>query len=414
MAPAREGYVPGPAHPLAEARGALHAARTEHESQAQDAAARAADEQRTLVERSAADYLRRSNPLERARQWRDREPGYDRAVWHELAGLGWTSLLVPESDGGLGLGLDTMVSIARAVAAAAMPEPLGETLAATQSIVHSPAGPLRSRLLDAVVAGDCIPALAFQEQAGELDAPAVDTIATAAPAAGWIVSGRKRFVAAGVGADGYVVSAMARGIPLLLWCPAGSRGVSVRARRLADGRFMADLNFSGVELSADHLLAEGTAAANALSLAIDTALIACAGELIGLSQRALDLTLDYLRTRTQFDRPIGAFQALQHRAVDLYIHQRIALSACRQVLGTLAAGAGPEQRSRLASRLKARAACSARHITREAIQLHGAIGFTDDCEVGMHVRRALVLSAWLGSEQWHRRRYMRLGGAAIA
>jgi alkylation response protein AidB-like acyl-CoA dehydrogenase len=193
--------------------------------------------------------------------------------------------------------------------------------------------------------------------------------------------------------------------------PADCPGLEVLARAQADGRFMADLVFAELVLPSDHLLASGEPALAAAWAAIDTALIGSAAELLGLSRRALDLTLDYLRTRTQFDRPIGAFQALQHRAVDLYIHLRIGESVMRQVLDALRHDPSAELRTRGASRVKARAARSARQITREAIQLHGAIGFTDDCEVGMHVRRALVLCAWLGSELEHRRRYARLAPA---
>jgi alkylation response protein AidB-like acyl-CoA dehydrogenase len=366
------------------------------------------DEGCALVARSAADYLARSDPLARARRWRDRTPGYDREAWRELASLGWPALLIPEADGGLGLGLDSMVAVVRAGAAASLPEPLTEVLAAAQALVHAPTSATRTGLLSRIVAGESIVALAVQDEAGPIDLQRIGTVAVPAGQGAWRITGRKRFVAGGVGADGYVVHAHADHQPVLFWVPADCPGLEVLARAQADGRFMADLVFADLVLPPDYLLASGEPALAAAWAAIDTALIGSAAELLGLSQRALDLTLDYLRTRTQFDRPIGAFQALQHRAVDLYIHQRIGESVMRQLLDALRHDPSAELRTRGASRVKARAARSARQITREAIQLHGAIGFTDDCEVGMHVRRALVLGAWLGSELEHRRRYARL------
>jgi alkylation response protein AidB-like acyl-CoA dehydrogenase len=130
--------------------------------------------------------------------------------------------------------------------------------------------------------------------------------------------------------------------------------------------------------------------------------------------RALEMSLDYLRTREQFGRPIGAFQALQHRAVDLYIHRDLALAVLDEALSGLDRGPAAAARAAMASRVKARCADAATRITREAIQFHGAIGFTDEFDVGLYLKRALVLTAWLGGGSWHRRRYARLTAGAKA
>jgi alkylation response protein AidB-like acyl-CoA dehydrogenase len=178
-------------------------------------------------------------------------------------------------------------------------------------------------------------------------------------------------------------------------------------QRLADGRPVADLHFARACVPAERRLASGEIATQALAAALDDGQFAIAAELLGLSQRVLDTTLDYLRTRSQFGRAIGAFQALQHRAVDLYIHQRIGDAAFDQALRQADTGDGL-LRAACASRAKARACETARRITREAIQMHGAIGFTDDCDVGLYVKRALVLSSWLGNARLHRSRYAAL------
>jgi alkylation response protein AidB-like acyl-CoA dehydrogenase len=133
-----------------------------------------------------------------------------------------------------------------------------------------------------------------------------------------------------------------------------------------------------------------------------------AAELRGVMTRALEMSLDYLRTRVQFGKPIGAFQALQHRAADLYVQQQLAAAVLDEALRALDAGAAPRARAMQASRAKARCADAASRITREAIQLHGAIGFTDEYDAGLYLKRALVVSAWLGGPTYHRRRYAAL------
>ena len=131
-------------------------------------------------------------------------------------------------------------------------------------------------------------------------------------------------------------------------------------------------------------------------------------ELAGVMDRALEMTLDYLKTRVQFGKPIGAFQALQHRAVDLYIHKELANAVLNEALALLDRGPDAAARAALASRVKARCSDAALKITRETIQLHGAIGFTDEYDAGLYLKRALTLAAWLGHPVWHRRRYARL------
>ncbi len=124
--------------------------------------------------------------------------------------------------------------------------------------------------------------------------------------------------------------------------------------------------------------------------------------------RALEMTLDYLRTRVQFGKPIGSFQALQHRAVDLHMQKELAAAVLEEALAQLDSDPEPAARAAAASRLKARCADAAVKITRETMQMHGAIGFTDEYDAGLYLKRALTLAAWLGSATAHRRRYAQL------
>jgi alkylation response protein AidB-like acyl-CoA dehydrogenase len=120
------------------------------------------------------------------------------------------------------------------------------------------------------------------------------------------------------------------------------------------------------------------------------------------------MSLEYMKTRVQFGKPIGSFQALQHRAVDLYVQKQIASAVLEEALPALDGNPDAVTRAALASRVKARCSEAGLRITREAIQIHGAIGFTDEYDAGLYLKRAMVLSAWLGNAQEHRRRYARL------
>jgi len=367
----------------------------------------AAGDQRRMLGDSIADYCRRSDPVRRVRALRDTEPGFDRAAWQDMADLGWLGVMVPEADGGLGLSIADYAVVARGVGAALVPEPLTGALLATCALVESPSGELRSSLLTGFVSGEILPALAWQEAMGDVDPAVVATLADARNGE-VVLSGYKRFVMGAAGADGLVVSARDDEGLALYWVPRSSPNLSLTTRPLADGRCVSDVLFEATTIAKSNRLVSGEAASRALTTAIDNGNLAISAELLGVSQRTLDMTLDYLRTRSQFGKPIGAFQALQHRAVDLYIHRRIAEATFDHALRIVEASDDVELRSTAASRAKARTSESARRITREAIQMHGAIGFTDDCDIGLYVKRALVLCAWLGNAAWHRRRYAAL------
>jgi alkylation response protein AidB-like acyl-CoA dehydrogenase len=168
------------------------------------------------------------------------------------------------------------------------------------------------------------------------------------------------------------------------------------------------LALADVAVPREHVVASGSVAHAALERALDRAAAIASAELYGVMSRALEMTLDYLKTRVQFGKPIGSFQALQHRAVDLYLQQQLASAVLDEVIAALDQDPAPRVRSALASRVKARCSDAALKITRAAIQLHGAIGFTDEYDAGLYLKRAMVLAAWLGSATWHRRRYARL------
>lgn len=369
-----------------------------------------------LLAQSVGDFVRHGSDLPRVRALAQTRAEFDAAQWRQLAELGWLGVLVPESCGGLGLGLTEAAVVAEGLGRALTPEPYtAVAVLAACALEGAPAAPLRDALLAGLAAGTSVPVVAWQEQAD--DFAGLQAATTAIPfEGGFRVSGEKRFVIGAAAADGFIVSALAGGELQLLWIPRDAAGCSRGAQPLADGRSYGSIRLHDVVVPREQVLASGRAARDALDRALDHAAVTTAAELVGVMRRAHEMSLDYMKTRVQFGKPIGSFQALQHRAVDLHIQQELADAVLREVAAELDAGPDPLQRARAASRAKSRCAEAALAITRAAIQFHGAIGFTEDCDVGLYAKRAMTLSAWLGNGRAHRARYARLaaGGEAVA
>ncbi len=375
------------------------------------AAASAGSEHAALLKESVTDFIQRGTDVARARKLRDTAPGYDRKVWTQMAEFGWTGILVPEDCGGLGLGLREMSIVLEGLARVLTPEPLNAAAVLAGTAIRESANrKLKDELLPALVEGKLLPALAWQEQAGDLAGGTPRT--SARPFEGALkLSGEKRFVQGGLGADGYAVTAQLDGGLALIWVPADAGGVTAEPLPQADGRSAATVRLKDVVVPKANVLAEGAAAVAALARAFDDTRVMAGAELLGTMSRALDMSVEYMKTRVQFGKPIGSFQALAHRAVDLYVQKELSSAALDDVVAELDRGATPARRAVLASRLKARCAEAGTRVTREAIQIHGAIGFTDEYDVGLYTKRAMVLAAWLGNAHAHRRRYAALAPA---
>lgn len=356
---------------------------------------------------SARDFLSRTDQLSRLRALRGTRPGFERAVWREMAGLGWQAILVPEEYGGLGLGLREVVAITEEIGQRLLPEPfIAAAVQPAAALCHMPDTDLRASLLGQLADGSVIIGLAWQEQLGELD---VNQLATTAEPDGdtLLLNGRKRFVIPANGADGWIVSVLVGGVSgdefKLVWVPATTPGISVSDMQRVDGNVMCDIVLEQVRVPANHVLASGLIAQTALEIANDTARIAQGAELIGVMRHTMLLTLDYLNTRKQFGKAIGSFQVLKHRAVDAYVQMELASACLAEALTLIDSGTTPL--SILASRVKARCAHAALIVTKMAIQFHGAMGFTDECDIGLYFKHAMHLSAWLGNAAVSRQRH---------
>lgn len=341
-----------------------------------------------LLRDSAAAISPRGGPLARIRALRDTEAGFDRAVLAEMGTLGWLGLRVAEEQGGAGLGVVELCALSEEIGHGLRPEPFAAVAA-----IAAPLSPSEE-----VLSGTRILLPAWAEAPHMLDAAGA-TVAVA-DGARLRVSGRKVALPMAAGADAFLVTAREGAALTVALVERGAEGVRLAAEPTVDGGHLGALS-----LDRAPALRIASDAASRLCRMLDEAAVATAAELVGVMDRAFAITLDYLGTRQQFGKPIGSFQVLQHRAADLKIQLELARAAVSHAAGLCDSGATAGQRAAAVSLAKARASDAAMLITRQAIQLHGGIGYTDEADIGLFLRRAMVLSASFGTATAHRRRY---------
>ncbi len=366
-----------------------------------------ADERRMLAD-SVAGFTQGGDALARARRLRD-DGGHDRQAWAQLADMGWLGILAPEDSGGMALGVPEMAVVAEGLGRARSPEPFIAVagLAATV-IVSADNRSLGQQLLTELIHGRKLIAVAWQDAP---DTPNATDVACRAEddGSGVVLSGRK-YMAVPAEADDFIVSARSPDGVALYRIPADAAGLGVTAQQQIDGSGVAALCLDRVAVEGTDRIASPAAAPAALERGLRCAEVLAAAELLGLADRLPELTMDYLGARKQFGQPLSAFQVLRHRTVNLYMQRELMRAALRHATRVLERQ-NDAAAARAASRAKARASEAAMNIAREAVQLHGAIGYTEEADVGIYLHRILVLNAWLGNADWHRRRYARLSRA---
>lgn len=357
---------------------------------------------------SVAGFSRQHDGVARARRLSE-QGGLDREAWAAMADLGLMGILVPEDAGGLDLGVPEMAVVAEQLGRSCAPEPLAAH-AMAQTVLADTGAAAAQDLLARTADGSDLVALAWQEQGHQLDSAVIACRAETAD--GRVSLSGEKCLVLPAESDVFIVSAVAGNEPALYLVPREAAGLTLEKARQVDGAEVLSLKFEQVQLDADACLCSGKAALSALDKGISAGLTLASAELLGLADRLYTLTTDYLATRKQFGVPISSFQVLRHRAVNLYIQRELMRAALNQAVRAFEQGTSGDVLKRAASRAKARAGDAAQLIARESVQLHGAIGFTEEADVGVHLRRVLVLSAWLGNAGWHRRRYRTLSRQA--
>jgi acyl-CoA dehydrogenase len=375
-------------------------------------------EEQELLARTAREFVAGRSSLRRIRQLRDGgDPdGFSRELWSEMAALGWLGIVLPEEYGGAGLGYMELMVVLEALGRGLMPEPLVSTLLLGAGAVLLGGSEAQKREhLPEVAAGTRLLALAFQEPRSRF---ALDRVETRAERAGgaWVLRGEKIQVENGASADRLVVSARTRGaaddpagVTLFVVRP-DTPGVTIERQHRIDARASARVRFDEARVPADQLLGEVDAGGGLLARVVDRATIGLSAEMLGAMSAAFEMTVEYLRTRVQFGVPIGSFQALKHRAAKIYIEIELARSAVMGAHRALDEGQDDAAVARLASIAKARCSDAFTLTAREAVQMHGGIGMTDEHDIGFFLKRAKVAAMTFGDAGWHRERYARLEG----
>ncbi|WPZ33507.1 acyl-CoA dehydrogenase family protein [Thalassobaculum sp. OXR-137] len=362
------------------------------------------DDQRQLAD-SIARFLADKYGFEQRNKIRKGDGGWSREIWAEFAALGWLALPIAEEHGGLGGTTVDLALMMEQFGKALVVEPFVATIVLGAEIVAK-ADPARAaEILPQVAAGEHLLAFAHSEPNSRYDLPRVSTMATQGDE-GWILDGHKAVVLHGDSADTLIVSARTGGrdderdgITLFL-VPGDAEGLTKKTYPTIDGMRGADLEFDGVRVGPDAVLGEMGHALDIVEGVADRACVALAAEGVGAMQATVDLTTDYLKTRTQFGKPLGSFQVLQHRAVDMLSETRFAHALCYRTAGLMDTVGGVE-RARAASIIKAEIGRAGKMVGEEAVQLHGGMGMTDEMAVGHYFKRLRLIDVTFGNAGHH-------------
>lgn len=350
-------------------------------------------EEQTMLRDMAREWADNESPVSAFRKMRDAAPDtfYDAAAWQAQAEMGWAGILVPEAQGGAGMGHVSLGLVLEQLGRTLTATPLAATAAATSALLLGGSEAQQAAWLPRIAAGEIVAALAVDE--GPRFAPErIDTRVENGR-----LTGTKAFVAEGDSAQLFVVAATDG-----LYLVTGDEGVTRSPRKLADARSHAEIRFDGAP--ADKL----AGGPELLVQVTDRAAAALCAEMLGMAEAAFEQTNDYLKTRVQFGQVLASFQALQHRMARLFTELELMRSVVEGALEAIDSGRADVRQE--VSLAKAVAGETLHLVSREMVQLHGGIGMTEEHDAGFTLKRARVLEAMWGNAAWHRDRFARLSG----
>lgn len=362
----------------------------------------------SMLRDSVATLAARTSGAESVRTKRACGTDVDSSLWKSMAEAGWTSLLLPEELGGAGLDLPEQVVLSEALGRHLISEPLSSSAVLVASLLaQSPATPERQRLADALIGGDIV-AVAYLDPAAHSKGHPLRSTTTSN---GLTLSGEKRLVEAAASASDFLVVATVDDGAALVSMPANAAGLTIEALRGVDGAMLHTLRFDQVKIDTANILARAETVDALLAEPTRRARVALSAELAGLACQVVETTIAFTKDRVQFGKAIGSFQALQHRMVEMYSDAEF---ACASVVNAVECQAEPEDKAARLSILatKARTGDAATSICRRAVHLHGAMGFTDECQIGLYLKRAIALNATLGQPEQLRLEFVELEMAA--
>ena len=369
------------------------------------------NEEQNMLKDAAKDFCTNNTPITQMRKLRDEkdDSGFDKATWQQMVELGWAGITIPEDFGGLGFGYMGLGVVMEECGRTLACSPLFATTVGASAIVHGGNDEQKGELLPQVAGGELMLALALEET------PHHSPYGAAAKAEksgdGYKVTGAKKFVLDGHVADKLIVVARTSGSAgdreglTLVLVDRAAAGVSVTRTIMADSRNAANIEFDGAEGS---LLGEEGKGADILDKVLDIGRILLSAEMLGGLQECFERTIEYLKVREQFGAPIGSFQALKHRAAQMFCEVELSKSVVLEALSAL--DEDSEQTAEMASLAKARLNDTYNLVSSEGVQMHGGIGMTDEYEIGFFMKRSRICEHTFGNSAFHRNRYGELQG----
>lgn len=367
-------------------------------------------EQQSMLRDTVQKFLAKHYDLQARARIVASDAGWSRKIWQEFAELGLFAAAFPPDLGGFAESMRDFTVIMEELGKRLVVEPVAESILLCGSLIAAAAdAEQREALLAPLIAGENLYAFAHRE-AGSSGAADHVAVSALAEGDGFLVSGQKIAVVGAPWADMLIVSARTaggvrepEGLRLILIDPKAG-GVTLTNFQTVDGRRAADIRFDNVRVGADQFLGTAGTAHPVIVEALDKAIIAQCAEAIGIAAELNAQTIEFAKTRKQFGQPLGRFQVLQHRMVDMYIAQKEA--AALVDAATYGFGAGDSDRSRIASAAKVKVAEVSRFVGEEAVQIHGGMGMTDELDIGHYFKRLLAIEIEHGGTQYHLDRYL--------
>ena len=375
------------------------------------------NDEQTMLKDTAKSFCGENAPIAQLRKLRDEDSadGFDRQTWAQMAELGWAGIPFPEEHGGLAFGYKGLGVVTEETGRTLTASPLYATVWVGGTILNlGGSDAQKSGVLAKAAAGETLLALALEES--HRHSPhGIATTATKTDD-GYSLSGSKRFVLDGHVADHLIVVARTSGaagerdgISLFL-VPRGTDGLAVTRTKMVDSRNAANVELTDARVPAEALIGVEDHGADVLDPALDIARIGIAAEMLGSTEECFERTIAYLKEREQFGGPIGAFQALKHRAANMFCEIELSKSCVLEALTALDEERDPAEVAKLASLTKAKVGETFHTVSREGIQMHGGIGMTDEFDIGFFIKRAAVAEQTFGDVNFHRNRYGELEG----
>ena len=375
------------------------------------------NEEQTMLKDSAKDFCTSNTPIGQLRKLRDDSSadGFDRESWKGMVDLGWAAIPWGEEHGGLAFGYKGLGVVTEESGRTLTASPLYASVWVGGTIINiGGSDAQKAELLAKVSAGEMLLALALEES--HRHSPYSISTKAEADGGSYSISGSKNFVLDGHVADKLVVAARTSGeqgdrdgITLFL-IDRESQGVDVTRTLMADSRNAANIKFEGVSVAGDEVIGEVGKGADILDPALDIARIGISAEMLGSLQECFERTVEYLKERKQFGVAIGSFQALKHRAANMFCEIELSKSCVLEALTALEEQREGEEIAKLASLAKAKVGETFNLVSREGIQMHGGIGMTDEFDIGFFIKRAAVTEQTFGDVNFHRNRYGELEG----